>query len=292
MNEIKTLGHWDMLGSQLTIYGTIGEPLFLAKEIAACIEHSKADVMIANIDNDEKVKVKNVYVDGRTGGNGIWFLTEYGLYEVLMQSRKPIAKEFKKKVKEVLKELRRTGKYEVPKDDSQARSTGFGTLDGVPVLTTAEAAERFHVTTKAIRVVIRDYASRDFKDGEDYVFGAKFTAKYKKQNPGRRVSRTYFIFSSGIAKLEARFRQTVGFDGNVPALEKPEHLPAPVKDKAPAVADGDDLTRIWTQVEALCGLLDTLEKQNSREKRLNARLVKTATKLFIAVQARALKTIR
>ena len=39
------------------------------------------------------------------------FLTEEGLYEVLMQSRKPIAKEFKKKVKEILKDVRKYGMY-------------------------------------------------------------------------------------------------------------------------------------------------------------------------------------
>ena len=36
----------------------------------------------------------------------MWFLSEDGLYEVLMQSRKPIAKQFKKKVKTLLKDLR------------------------------------------------------------------------------------------------------------------------------------------------------------------------------------------
>lgn len=36
----------------------------------------------------------------------MWFLTEDGLYELLMQSRKPIAKQFKKQVKKMLKELR------------------------------------------------------------------------------------------------------------------------------------------------------------------------------------------
>ena len=41
----------------------------------------------------------------------MWFLTEDGLYEVLMQSRKPIAREFKKQVKKKLKEIRRRGIY-------------------------------------------------------------------------------------------------------------------------------------------------------------------------------------
>lgn len=38
-----------------------------------------------------------------------WFLTEDGLYEVLMQSRKPIAKEMKSKIKSYLRDIRKTG---------------------------------------------------------------------------------------------------------------------------------------------------------------------------------------
>ena len=34
-----------------------------------------------------------------------WFLTEDGLYEVLMHSRKPIAKRFKKQVTGILKDI-------------------------------------------------------------------------------------------------------------------------------------------------------------------------------------------
>ncbi len=41
-------------------------------------------------------------------------LTENGLYEVLMQSRKPIAKEFKKGIKEILKSIRKHGAYLTP----------------------------------------------------------------------------------------------------------------------------------------------------------------------------------
>lgn len=47
----------------------------------------------------------------------VWLLTEDGLYEVLMQSRKPIAKEFKKGVKEILKTIRKTGGYIATKQD-------------------------------------------------------------------------------------------------------------------------------------------------------------------------------
>lgn len=111
MENVKTLQKSNLLGREFTIYGTAENPLFRASDVAEMIEHSKADVMISVVDDDEKVKVNNVYVDGRTGGNGVWFLTEDGLYEVLMQSRKPIAKEFKKGVKEILKSIRKNGAY-------------------------------------------------------------------------------------------------------------------------------------------------------------------------------------
>lgn len=111
MNELKVLNEQEVLGKQFRVYGTAEEPLFLAKDVAEWIEHSKPSVMIESVDEDEKVKVNNVYFENRTGGNGTWFLTEDGLYEVLMQSRKPIAKQFKKEVKEILKTIRKHGIY-------------------------------------------------------------------------------------------------------------------------------------------------------------------------------------
>ena len=68
------------------------------------IEHSDVSTIIRNVDENEKVT--NIVCS--TGGNQeAWFLTEDGLYEVLMQSRKPIAKQFKKRVKEILKSVRK-----------------------------------------------------------------------------------------------------------------------------------------------------------------------------------------
>ena len=47
-------------------------------------------------------EVNNVYVTSRARDTQeMWFLTENGVYEVLMLSRKPIAKEFKKEVKKM-----------------------------------------------------------------------------------------------------------------------------------------------------------------------------------------------
>lgn len=106
MSNITILNNQEVLGKDFTVYGDIDNPLFLAKDVADMIEHSNPRMMLKSVDDDEKV-VSNVYTPG--GEQETWFLTEYGLYEVLMQSRKPIAKEFKKEVKAILKQLRKTG---------------------------------------------------------------------------------------------------------------------------------------------------------------------------------------
>ena len=110
-STIAVLRKTEFLGKTLTVFGTVATPLFLAKEVSELLEHTNSRMMLQSVDNDEKV-VNNVYTLG--GKQKCWFLTEYGLYEVLMQSRKPIAKEFKKGVKAILKEIRQQGYYVAP----------------------------------------------------------------------------------------------------------------------------------------------------------------------------------
>lgn len=72
--------------------------------------------MLGSVDSDEKVKIivpPNILSGCLRPNTEYWFLTEDGLYEVLMQSRKPKAKEFKKEVKKILKSIRKTGGYVV-----------------------------------------------------------------------------------------------------------------------------------------------------------------------------------
>lgn len=97
-----------VLGKEFKIYGTPETPYFLAKDVARLLDHTHSRMLIKNLEEDEKV-VNNVYTLG--GNQKTWFLTEAGLYEVLMQSRKPIAKLFRKEVKAILKEIRKNGIY-------------------------------------------------------------------------------------------------------------------------------------------------------------------------------------
>ena len=62
---------------------------FLAKDVATWIGHTHTTKMLSTVDEDEKLNGTIVHAGQQ---REVLFLTENGLYEVLMQSRKPVAK--------------------------------------------------------------------------------------------------------------------------------------------------------------------------------------------------------
>lgn len=103
----------EILGRKIKMYGTIENPLFLAKDVAEWIDYSKSNgkykvsQMIKAVDDDDE---KGIYKVATLGGiQEVWFLTEEGLYECCMGSKKPIAKQMKKEIKKYLKSIRLTG---------------------------------------------------------------------------------------------------------------------------------------------------------------------------------------
>lgn len=109
-SEIKILTKAEVLAKEFIVYGTKEEPLFLAKDVAEWIGYDLSSVnkLVQLVEEDEKVRS---IVPTLGGNQEAWMLTEDGVYEVLMQSRKPIAKQFKKEVKKVLKSIRNNGGY-------------------------------------------------------------------------------------------------------------------------------------------------------------------------------------
>ncbi|HDX9500160.1 TPA: phage antirepressor KilAC domain-containing protein [Bacillus thuringiensis] len=122
-NELTVIHEQEVLGQEFKIYGDNENPLFLAKDVAIWIEHSAVHMMMKQVDEDEKVR--NI-VSTLGGNQEMWFVTEDGLYEILMKSNKPIAKAFRKEVKQILKTIRKTGGY-VNNTDLMV-NTYFGSL--------------------------------------------------------------------------------------------------------------------------------------------------------------------
>lgn len=106
MNELKIINKSTFLDKEIDVWGTVEQPLFRAKDVASWLGIKNVPDLVKRIDNEEVHRLNLCGLQGET-----WFLTEDGLYELLMQSRKPIAKQFKKGVKKILHEIRTKGGY-------------------------------------------------------------------------------------------------------------------------------------------------------------------------------------
>ncbi len=118
MENLQIVSTIQFGGHPVNVYNTAYEPLFLAVDIARLIDYSVGNTahMLEKVGENEKIQIsiRNNSASARSlnttaRGNAAlkWFLTEDGLYEVLMQSRKPIARGFKDFIKKLLKDIRR-----------------------------------------------------------------------------------------------------------------------------------------------------------------------------------------
>jgi prophage antirepressor-like protein len=106
MNEVKIINKSTFLDKEIDVWGSAERPLFRANDLMNWLGIKNVTTLIERVDKEEVLKLNLSSRSGET-----WFLTEDGLYEVLMSSRKPIAKQFKKGVKKILHEIRTKGGY-------------------------------------------------------------------------------------------------------------------------------------------------------------------------------------
>ena len=86
-----------------------GEPWFVADDVCEAIAHSDTSTAVRRLDDDEKGT--NI-VCTPSGDQKMLVINESGLYSLILTSRKPEAKRFKKWVtSDVLPSIRKTGSY-------------------------------------------------------------------------------------------------------------------------------------------------------------------------------------
>lgn len=96
-----------------------GEPHFVAADVCAILEVGNVTVALSRLDSDEFSSTEVTDSTGRAQQTKI--ITESGLYSLVLGSRKPEAKAFKRWIThEVLPALRREGRYEVAADSDEA----------------------------------------------------------------------------------------------------------------------------------------------------------------------------
>lgn len=112
MNRLSIINHPDF--GEVRNLLIKGEPWFVAKDICEVLGLSKYRDAITGLDDDEKQGCP-LLMDTQGGKQTMTIISESGLYSLIMLSRKPQAKAFRKWVtSEVLPSIRRTGYYISP----------------------------------------------------------------------------------------------------------------------------------------------------------------------------------
>ena len=105
--EIKIVGSIRFKNYTLPVYGDLDEPLFKAADVAEMLDYGSNNVwnLTSICEEDEKL-ILPAMVGGQR--RKVTFLTETGLYNTLAQSRKPIARAWRRVIHEDLIALRRS----------------------------------------------------------------------------------------------------------------------------------------------------------------------------------------
>ena len=114
MNELMKFQH-DVFG-EIHVVDQNDEPWFIAKDVCDILQLSVRD-SVRYLDDDEKADVSKEHVssNGVKQHRNFKIINESGLYSLILKSRKPEAKNFKKWITaEVLPSIRKTGNYSVP----------------------------------------------------------------------------------------------------------------------------------------------------------------------------------
>jgi prophage antirepressor-like protein len=106
---------------QIRVLVIDGDPWWVAFEICSILGISNGRDAVSRLDDDEKTSVAitdsliNQGFSSNAPGTKITLINEPGMYSLVMTSRKPEAKTFKRWVThDVIPSIRKTGRYEVP----------------------------------------------------------------------------------------------------------------------------------------------------------------------------------
>lgn len=103
MNQLQS---FNFNQNQLRIVIKDGQPWWIAKDVCHVLDISNPTQALSRLDEDER----SMFNIGRQGNANV--VNEYGLYSLILGSRKPEAREFRKWVThDVLPSIRKTGMY-------------------------------------------------------------------------------------------------------------------------------------------------------------------------------------
>lgn len=184
------------------------EILFVATDICKALDLQNVSKSVQRLDDDEKGIISS-YTLG--GNQNLLAVNEFGLYNLVLSSRKPQAKAFKRWVThDVIPAIRKTGKYDV-KQQTLIEEPYKPTLKywkGVPVLTKLDVAMILNVDASSIQ----NYIRRPWFMTENvdfYFLRGHDLFEYRRENKIKSTIAALIVLTeSGVRKIyEARNRK-------------------------------------------------------------------------------------
>lgn len=120
-NELQIFNNSDF--GNIRVVENSGEPWFVGKDIATILGYAKPENAIANhVDGEDKTSTL-IQGSGSNYKSKAILINESGLYSLILSSKLPQAKAFKRWVtSEVLPAIRKHGNYTAPKQENKSKS--------------------------------------------------------------------------------------------------------------------------------------------------------------------------
>ena len=136
--------------------------MFVGKDVATALGYSKSrNALATHVDAEDK---KDALIQGPLGGTQkMTIINESGLYSLILSSKLPQAKAFKRWVtSEVLPSIRKTGRYELPQ---QIPALAMLNEEAEDTLTATQVAKTFNMTVYDFNAVVRDMGIQYRRNG-------------------------------------------------------------------------------------------------------------------------------
>lgn len=154
MNELRIFENKEF--GEIRIVEKDGEPWFVAADVCKALDIANVGNALARLDDDEKGSIRLTDVTPNGGNPNVSIVNEPGLYALILGSRKPEAKAFKRWIThEVIPAIRKNGAYIIPE--------ALGDLHERDIsLKRAELLERIAGDyTGTYRQILQAYATRE-----------------------------------------------------------------------------------------------------------------------------------
>ena len=219
---------------QLRTVAIDGTPWMIGKDVAIALGYTNPQKAVRDHVDEEDRTVNESFT---VNGTKLTLINESGLYALILSSKLPSAKRFKRWVtSEVLPSIRRTGEYRVkPKASAKpalpAKYEYFPkTFRGEPVMITPDIAHAVGKSIKGISSLIK--RSPELIPDKDYKRLTGTTLReFEKENPKLKPGHNvlYVVYYSGVVKLFGIYKAKP----DAPMLPPPEpEFVDPINDKA------------------------------------------------------------